>query len=512
MKKLVLTVIAVMATTFVFSQFVQRNIVIVEIATGTWCQYCPGAAVAADNLVASGAHAAVIEYHNGDAYVNASGTARNSYYAVTGYPTAHFDGPTNMVGGANCPGSGVSYTSRYNSRYAVQSPLTIDISGSNTGDNYDIILSIHKLATITGTDLRAMLVLTETNISCPGWPASSGACLHEVNFVERMMVPGANGTAFSFTSGDMQIIHLTFTKTASWVSAKCKLIAFVQDYPTKTIYNGVQVDLTDIPAVIPVSFVADSTTGCAPNTVDYSDQSTGVDTYQWLFPGGTPSTSSVMNPSITYSDAGTYDATLTAWDNTLNRGNILVRTNYVTLTSAPDVAAEPTGDPLPWQGMTSDYTTTGAPDATSYNWVLTPSDAGTVTGTGTTGTVTWSNSFLGTAGIKVQGVNSCGAGPFSPEFPINLLVGIEQNSMDLGTLIYPNPNSGTFSLEMNSLTPQTISIEVTNSMGMKVYSENAVTFSGKLVKSIQLSNAASGVYFVSVQSSGKKIVGKFLVK
>ncbi|MDT8393913.1 MAG: hypothetical protein RQ761_08705 [Bacteroidales bacterium] len=92
MKKVFLTLIAVTLVAGLFAQQINRERVVVEIATGTWCQYCPGAAMGADDLVANGHDVAIIEYHNGDAFANAFSNHRNSYYSVSGYPTAHFDG------------------------------------------------------------------------------------------------------------------------------------------------------------------------------------------------------------------------------------------------------------------------------------------------------------------------------------------------------------------------------------------------------------------------------------
>jgi PKD repeat protein len=52
---------------------------------------------------------------------------------------------------------------------------------------------------------------------------------------------------------------------------------------------------------------------CEGTTINFTDGSwNGVpDTWTWDFPGGTPSTSTLQNPSIQYNTAGTYDVTLT---------------------------------------------------------------------------------------------------------------------------------------------------------------------------------------------------------
>ena len=52
------------------------------------------------------------------------------------------------------------------------------------------------------------------------------------------------------------------------------------------------------------------------------------------------------------------------------------------------------------------YTTNGASYANSYSWSLKPNSAGTISGTGTTASVTWNTSYNGTAIVKVQGVTS----------------------------------------------------------------------------------------------------------
>lgn len=450
MKKLFTLILAVLATSALMAQAIQRNKVIVETSTGTWCVWCPGAANGVDDLLTNGSQVAIIEYHNGDAYTNAASNARNSYYGVTGYPTANFDGVTPFVGGAQCP-SGTNYSNYlplYNSAYSVQAPMTIDVSGTNVGNTYNIVLSIHKLATISGTDLRAQVVLTETNITCPAWPPS-GQCLTQVHFVERLMAPDENGTAFNFSTGDMQIITTSFTKDAAWVAANCEIVVFVQDHPSKTIYNGVKVPLNSLPAPISVNFTGSPTTGCTPVTTTFTDQSASVQAWQWSCPGGTPSNPSTQNPVVTYNAGGTYDVTLTAWNTTTFRGNKMVKPAYISVNSGPSAPGQPQGN----SGMCSNpgsqtYTTTGSAGATSYAWNLTPPTAGTLTNNGTSCVIAWGAAFTGSATLTVQGINSCGTGALSP--PLNIT--ISQQPTKAGTptgptqlCIAPSPTSYTTS-------------------------------------------------------------------
>ncbi|MCF8378208.1 MAG: choice-of-anchor J domain-containing protein [Bacteroidales bacterium] len=61
----------------------------------------------------------------------------------------------------------------------------------------------------------------------------------------------------------------------------------------------------------------------------------------------------------------------------------------------------------------STYSTSGASGANSYNWILDPSSAGTVSGTGTSITVNWTLGYIGNCNLRVIGVNSGCEGPES---------------------------------------------------------------------------------------------------
>ena len=86
---------------------------------------------------------------------------------------------------------------------------------------------------------------------------------------------------------------------------------------------------------------------------------------------------------------------------------------YIYQMDVPGQAAIPTGDELVCPGGMNDYSTTGATDAESYVWALSPAEAGIITGTTEDATVQWDADFTGNAEITVQGINDCGDGIFS---------------------------------------------------------------------------------------------------
>ncbi len=235
MKKVTtLLVFLLLSSLFVNAQRAQvpRNMVVVEIGTGTWCQYCPGAAMGADDLVENGHNVAVIEYHNGDIFVNDASNARNTYYATTGYPTAHFDGGLAVVGGSHTQSMYGSYLPKVQQRNSILSSLTIDMGYTHTGSEYIVNVTLTKVAPLTSDNLKAHVVLTESEIMY-NWQGQS-----KLDFVERKMFPDHNGTDIDFTSQDQIVLSFPFTLESSWVAMNCELVAFVQDNTTKEILQG----------------------------------------------------------------------------------------------------------------------------------------------------------------------------------------------------------------------------------------------------------------------------------
>lgn len=240
MKRALLVTIVCFSALFVFSQQIDRDKVVVEIATGTWCTYCPGAALGADDLVANGHDVAIIENHNGDPFANNYSNARNTYYAVTGYPTAKFDGILTVVGGNHTQSMYPQYLPKYNQRIAIPSSFSIMIFGENNGLNYDVTLVAQKVASTTSQNMVIHLALTESEIQY-NWQGQT-----DLNFVNRLMAPDQNGTVITFATGDTEIIELSFALNASWKAEHCELVAFIQDIGNKEILQGTKVALEDL--------------------------------------------------------------------------------------------------------------------------------------------------------------------------------------------------------------------------------------------------------------------------
>jgi hypothetical protein len=234
-----------------------REMVVLEIGTGTWCQYCPGSQMGADDLVTNGCSVAVVEYHNGDSYTNSYSNARNTYYSITGFPTAVFDGVQNFVGGDHTASMYQYYLPIYEGRKAIMSAFSVDIFGTNSGSDYNVIVKLNKLAAITPTWNNLVVHFTVTESDIPfSWQGQT-----EVDYAERLMVPNELGIAVDLINNTQIDIPLSFTLNSSWVTDKCQLAAFIQNLDTKEILQGDKVwinNLQPLPVEL-TSFIATTT-------------------------------------------------------------------------------------------------------------------------------------------------------------------------------------------------------------------------------------------------------------
>lgn len=223
---------------------VPKQMVVLEIGTGGWCQYCPGAAMAADDFVDGEYNVAVIENHNGDPYANDTSNNRNDYYGISGYPTGFFDGTLSYVGGSNTTSMIGNYMPLYNQRNAIKTPLNLHIYGEENRENYDITIRVEKLAPLPYPNLVAHLALTESDIAY-NWQGQN-----HLNFVNRMMYPNWLGTAVDLANaplGDTDVV-LSIVKDPSWVATSCELVAFIQNLDTKEIIQGQKIMIYNLVA------------------------------------------------------------------------------------------------------------------------------------------------------------------------------------------------------------------------------------------------------------------------
>ncbi len=166
--------------------------------------------------------------------------------------------------------------------------------------------------------------------------------------------------------------------------------------------------------LVVADFYATPTTACAGTAINFYDNSTGdIDTWSWTFEGGTPPTSTVPNPTVTYSAAGTYDVQLTVTSGSANSTEL--KTDYITVYQGTGQPVTPAGPAEACGTYSYQYLTHEVIYASSYDWQVNPSSAGTMSGNDTVATFLASNTWSGAYSIRVRAQSDCGYGPWSQE-------------------------------------------------------------------------------------------------
>jgi ethanolamine utilization microcompartment shell protein EutS len=82
---------------------------------------------------------------------------------------------------------------------------------------------------------------------------------------------------------------------------------------------------------------------------------------------------------------------------------------------------------------------------------------------------------------------------------VNACVGIEELNENIGLNVYPNPNTGIFTLELNTLTDISGNISITSVDGKLVFIDK-VSGNGLISKSINIVDLANGIYYLKVET------------
>ncbi len=224
----------------VFYLNADRTLVVCEEATGTWCGYCPSAAKGLDELVENNWPVAVVAYHKSDDYETTEGQQRIDYYGVTGYPSVVFDGVDYSVGGVGSGSMYDTYVPIVQERLNVPAPVSVTFMGMWIDDyTMHVHVMMESGSPIDGDSIVLQAALTESHIP-ENW-----ADLNEVNFVERTMFHGSDGTPIDMSDQE-ESVWVTIELHPSWVRENSELTVFVQNNENKQIYNGNKIDLLTV--------------------------------------------------------------------------------------------------------------------------------------------------------------------------------------------------------------------------------------------------------------------------
>jgi|GEM_PF-529992 len=132
-----------------------------------------------------------------------------------------------------------------------------------------------------------------------------------------------------------------------------------------------QSDLFSVPLVAPVAaFSASSTTIQQGESITFTDSSSQEPiSWAWTFPGGTPTSSTMQNPLISYNSAGIFDVTLVATNSA--GSDTETKSGFITVNPAIAPIAGFMADKMViYEGQSVTFTDTSKNAPTAWNWAF----------------------------------------------------------------------------------------------------------------------------------------------
>ncbi len=322
--------------------------------------------------------------------------------------------------------------------WAVYTSPLIDFGGTTMSGNFSfsslnagIIVNVNGLV-YTSANAGA----TWTLVTTTGPVFSNGVCAIEntnVIFTTGAATTGS-GSSYSLDGG------ITWTGIDNAQHLYCEFltpsIGWSGGFNTSSTQNGMW-KWNNLSSPLNVQFNANPATVCVNTPVQFSDQTTGGTTtsWNWSFPNGSPATSTLQNPTVTYFQSGTYAVSLTVSDGTFLSS--YQDTAFIVVEAPPANPSAIVGNVAPCINTLENYSVTNDPSV-FYNWTL---QSGWL---GMSNSNTIAVTFDNTSGpLSVTTNNSCGA---SAPSVLNINVGAVPVALFSYTLI-----GGVLTLTNNSI-------------------------------------------------------------
>jgi len=233
----------------------------------------------------------------------------------------------------------------------------------------------------------------------------------------------------------------------------------------------------------------------------YSTMMVEGNTFDWAITGGTITAGQNTNEiSVTWDETGEGMIQLT--ETITETGCMAVNTYDVTVNHLPIVEL---GEDFEMCHNHIKELDAGHPNAASWIWSTgETSQVITVDSTGV--------GFSGSENISVVVTDEKGCeGSSEVTMTIQNCTGIPESIYDLGINVFPNPNDGNFTLELNAEQPDEVRIKVVDARGAIVYSNERISIQGNHTMRISLNDLQEGMYYLMIDSDKVHQVKKIIV-
>jgi len=288
--------------------------------------------------------------------------------------------------------------------WAVYTSPILDFAGANISANFSFSsASTGYIVTNGGAVYKSTNAgATWIQLATTGPIFSNGLCaiVNTNTLFTTGAATGGSGSSYSLDGG------LTWALIDNQQHLYCEFlspsIGWSGWFNTNATTNGMW-KWNNLSSPLAVQFNGNPSTVCVNTPVQFTDQTTGgvINSWNWSFPGGNPSTSTIANPVVTYTQPGTYPVSLTVSDGT--NLSSFQDTAYITVETLPATPSTILGNASPCPNAMESYSVTNDPSA-YYNWTF----PATWLGMSTTNSIALT--FDNTPGVlSVTAGNSCGS-------------------------------------------------------------------------------------------------------
>jgi PKD repeat protein len=305
----------------------------------------------------------------------------------------------------------------------------------------------------------------------------------------------SNATSYAWNFGDGSI-STDASPTHDYLMPGTYTVVLRATNDCGTTETSQVVDITG--AAPTAAFSSGESNGCVPFSITFSDQSLGAPTsWAWSFPGGNPSSSTQQNPTVIYAAPGTYNVELTA-TNAFGSNTVSIP-NYVVAQGLPAASFNFFAN----QGTVA--FTNNSFNATSYNWNF--GDGGTSTEANPTHTYAASGTYT----VELSAINPCGASTLQQVVSVTV-TGTNTPEWLSQFRVFPNPNTGVFSIEMQGEPASEVEFTLFNTVGELVKRETAEFKTGNLLRTFQFGGMPAAMYTMRIRSGEKVAFVKIAIQ
>ena len=363
----------------------------------------------------------------------------------------------------------------------INSELTYHINFQNTGNDtaYDVFI----LDTLDANLDPTTFMVLESSHPMAAQMTASGAV--RFNFLNIMLPdsgidePGSHGWVTYKIRPDIGLPDPTVIRNTSY-------IIFDMNDPIVTNTTINTMTALQYPQA---NFTTGDVSICETDCIIYNNQSVSGTSYNWSFPGGSPSSSTASAPgAICYSTSGSYDVTLIT-TNALG-SDTLIQPAYINVAVSPAIfSVVQSGDsliaPQGYSGYEWYFNNVLIPDDTLYYHIATQN---------------------GDYGVVVSNPNGCQSGVNIS----NVTIGIYETVDSKLVTLYPNPTSDRVEISYNSMTNDIAFISIIDKIGQVVKSVEYKSATGSNKFELNTSELSSGIYTIQI-SIGSKLISKMLM-